>query len=350
MLQFLIVDLNSFEIIDLIGKGPSGEVYLVEEKKTGNYYSAKVLNKSLSSPSLQKNFNDLIIFYSKILYHPIVKLYGFNYNDFNNESRPTIFTEYIENGSLNDLVQRNRQFPISKKYFIMLDLLLGLYYLHSQNVIHGSLKPSNVLIDKFNHPLIRDFGEIFNSNNNLNQKNSKTYFNSLIYQSPEVLSGKRPTTKSDIYSFSIIAYRLITNKSPFPYEESIENFKKKVINNERPNISNIKIEPLKRLLTKCWASKEEDRPSSDEIFKEMNTKAFIQSMNVDQEDIDFYLKLNKNMLPSNKNTKQTNNQQLPSSSLKPMSEIEKLTINILKILHHYEIHDFEFKKIFIFIY
>lgn len=118
MLQNLIVDLKSFEIIDLIGEGQSGKTYLVEEKRTGKYYSAKVLNKSLSSSALQKNFNDQMIFYSKIQHHAILSLYGFNYNDFNNESRPTIFTEYIKSGTISDLVQRNRQFPLLEKYFI----------------------------------------------------------------------------------------------------------------------------------------------------------------------------------------------------------------------------------------
>ena len=55
MLQNIIVDLNSFEIIDLVVEGPSGKTYLVEEKRTGKCYSAKILNKSLSSPTLQKN-------------------------------------------------------------------------------------------------------------------------------------------------------------------------------------------------------------------------------------------------------------------------------------------------------
>lgn len=74
MLQNLVVDLNSFEIIDLIGEGPRGKVYLVEEKRTGKYYSAKVLNKPILSPTLQNNFNDLIVLYSKIQHPAILPL------------------------------------------------------------------------------------------------------------------------------------------------------------------------------------------------------------------------------------------------------------------------------------
>ena len=113
--------------------------------------------------------------------------------------RPTIFTEYIKSGVISDLVQRNRQFSLLNKYFILLALSTGMEYLHSQKVIHGALKPDNILINQNNFPAICDFLEILNSNDNNNiQTNSKTYFNTKIYQFPEVLSGKLPTAKSDV--------------------------------------------------------------------------------------------------------------------------------------------------------
>lgn len=217
MLQDLVVDLNAFEIIDMIGEGRMREVYLIQEKKTGKYLAAKVLKKVFTSHTLQKNFNDQIMLYSKIQNPAILPLYGINFTDFNNESHPTIITKYMENGSISDLVTRNRQFPLSKKYLLLLGITLGMKYLHSRQIIHGDLQPDNILLDTNYRPLICDFLQSTNNDHS-----------NIIYKSPEVLLGKKPTIKSDVYSFSILAYRLITNKSPYPLNnESIDSLKKK---------------------------------------------------------------------------------------------------------------------------
>lgn len=136
-------------------------------------------------------------------------------------------------------------------------------------------------------------------------------------QKKSSLSKKQPTTKSDVYSFSIIAYRLITNKSPYPHEESIEKYKNKIIFNTRPNLSNINIEPLKQLLTKCWALKTEDRPTFSEIIEEMKTTRFIESMNVAKKDVDLYFSLNKSN-QSIETKKQESESNLPLNSIEEL--------------------------------
>lgn len=194
--------------------------------------SLKVLNKKFESPTLQKKFNEQMISYSKIHHHTILPLYGLSLNDFCNESRPTIFTEYMGNVSINDLVKRNRQFPISKKYLLLLGIAQGMKFIHSHQIIHGELKPDNTLLGQNYHPLINDFNYTdITANDDYPNNNSENNYNTIIYKSPEVLNGKRPTKKSDVFSFAIMAHRLITNKSSYPHIESINTFKSKITNN-----------------------------------------------------------------------------------------------------------------------
>lgn len=140
-----------------------------------------------------------------------------------------------------------------------------------------------------------------------------------------MLSRKQPTTKSDVYSFSINAYRLVTNKSPYPYEESIEKFKNKIIFNTRPNLSNINIEPLKQLLTKCWELKPENRPTFSEIVEEMKTTRFIESMDFTKKNVDACFTLFANKSNSTTSTNQNiETKKQESQSIMPFNSIEEL--------------------------
>ena len=122
MLQDLIVDLSAFEIVDIIGESTSKKVYLIEEKRTGKYFAAKVHKKGFISNTLIKEFNEKIVAYSKFANHAILPLYGLNYNDFNNEPHPTIITNFMENGSIGYLSKKNFNFQYQRNILFFLAL------------------------------------------------------------------------------------------------------------------------------------------------------------------------------------------------------------------------------------
>lgn len=216
MLQNLIVDLNDFEKIEKIGSGGYGKVYLVREKETNKLFAAKVLKNGFSSSENQKLFFKEIIACSKIKHPTVLSLVGFNLMDFKNRPRPTLLTEYISNGSLQKLIDNEPKISNSKRYIILLGIALGMEYLHSQSIIHRDLKPDNVLLDENYQPIICDFGESMIGDLSVSKIVMSTGHGTPLYMAPEILLYDPYTYKSDVYSYSILVYQVITGKDPFP--------------------------------------------------------------------------------------------------------------------------------------
>lgn len=102
----------------------------------------------------------------KISHPSIVKLIGINFKSFQNPQllQPTIITEYLRHGSLNDNLNSEKQslsdidWTITKKYITLLGISDALRYLHAQSILHRDLKPENILLDSDFYPKVCDFG------------------------------------------------------------------------------------------------------------------------------------------------------------------------------------------------
>ena len=124
--------------------------------------------------------------------------------------------------------------------------------LHQNFVIHGNLKPENVLIDKSFHPHICDFG-ISKIIKNLQSE----ICNKTIYTAPEIINGEIYDGRSDVYSFGIIMLAILTNSNSQSLFESIQKVSSE---NPIPEISAPIKEPFKELIQKCLSFDPFDRP------------------------------------------------------------------------------------------
>lgn len=88
-------------------------------------------------------------------------------------------------------------------------------YIHSQNVVHRDLKPDNILLDENFYPRISDFGSSSIANSNISQYIMKSQEGTPLYMPPEVFENESYDYKVDVYSFSLIAYELLTGNRPF---------------------------------------------------------------------------------------------------------------------------------------
>jgi len=135
--QFEKVDLNSFKILEMIGKGSFGEVYLVENIKTTQKYAMKVLNKN---KILSQNIVRYVITERNVLSnikHPyIVRLYyAFQTDDF-----LYLILEYCEGRDLNHYLRKSKYFSEEFTKIILAQVILALEELHKNSIIYRYIK------------------------------------------------------------------------------------------------------------------------------------------------------------------------------------------------------------------
>ena len=150
------------------------------------------------------------------------------------------------------------------------DVVEGMAYLHSKGVIHGDLKTANILLKTLTIGAtarviakIADFGTSV-----LLQGDSevKSFFaGTPSYMAPEVLASSTICKASDVYSFGILLYELVTGEKPYPNYSSKDIMYEVVHYKLRPQIIVILPRPLIHLITQCWQQEPAKRPSFADI-------------------------------------------------------------------------------------
>lgn len=272
MEQRLNLDLTRYEVIEPIGSGSFGSVFLIQSIKTSKLYASKEPKDEIKKdPKFLDNLINEIKIIAQVNHPSILEFIGFNSHNFQNENTPVIITKFCPEGSLEDLIHKSvnseapPEFDDTQKLIILYGIASAMSYLHKNNIIHRDLKPANILLDDELNPKISDFGLS-------KPKQEEDFQDKLIgtplYISPEIYQSSKYSTEGDVYAYSMIAYELILNKEPFKGETTNSIFNK-VSQGIRPKFSEQIGDSYKNLIKKCWSQDPDKRPSFEEIVKEL---------------------------------------------------------------------------------
>ena len=208
---------EKYELIEIIGQGMYGKVYKALNKYENKYYAIKTLNFQNISQKERLNI-EIEINLLQELKHPNIVLYKESYIDKNQNLN--IVTTFCEGGDLYQKIFKSQKNYFQEKEIInaLIQLLLGLSYIHDKKIVHRDIKTKNIFIQNKHTLRIGDFGiaKIFNSNNNNKNTNLNKMVGTPLYMAPECFKqNKKYSYKSDIWSLGCCIYEMCNLKHAF---------------------------------------------------------------------------------------------------------------------------------------
>jgi len=201
---------GDYEVLSILGLGGMGKVYKVRNVISDRVEAMKVLLPDLTShQSLADRFLREIRLLASLNHPNIASLRtALTY-----ENQLVMVMEFVEGETLANRIARA---PISTADAVNYSeqILSALSYAHSHNIIHRDIKPANMMLTPQGVVKLMDFG-IARSGTDGSLTSTGTTLGSLNYMPPEQVRGEAADARSDIYSFGVSLYELLTGKLPF---------------------------------------------------------------------------------------------------------------------------------------
>jgi serine/threonine protein kinase len=199
-----------YRIVEKIGAGGMGEVYLAEDTELNRKVALKFLaTHLLSDPDCITRFKREAQAAAKLDHPNIVTVY--EVGEF--QGRPFFAMQHIEGRSLREYAS-HQELSIPQVLEIGIQIAEGLQSAHEKGVTHRDIKPANVLIDSHGRARILDFGLASVAGTDHLTKTGST-LGTIGYMSPEQVRGEQVDHRTDIFSLGVVLYELITGKQPF---------------------------------------------------------------------------------------------------------------------------------------
>jgi len=201
---------SHFKILGLIGSGEMGEVYLVEDGSLDRPTALKFLHKQYSNnPELRERFKREALAATRLNHANTVTVFEVGEYD----DRPFLAMQYVEGVSLRDRLAQGKM-ELDEALAIGVGICNGLAEAHKQGIVHGAIKPTNILIDKDGRPKIADFGLTCGYAAGDLAETAST-IGTVEYLSPEQVLGEKVDERSDLFSVAVVLYEMIAGRKPF---------------------------------------------------------------------------------------------------------------------------------------
>lgn len=268
--------LNRYEILEQIGEGGMATVYKAKCHTLDRLVAIKVLKSEYAEDEeFVKKFMMECQSAAKLNHPNIVGIYDFHEIELDGKPVYFIVMEYIDGITLKELIEKKGFIPEEEAVDIALQILEALKEAHSHGVIHRDIKPHNIMISKNGIVKVTDFG-IARATSNHTMTTTMDAIGSVHYFSPEQARGAFTDQRTDIYSFGIVFYEMLTGKRPFVGENPVTIAMKHIQEDITPpgelneNIS----EGVERVVLKCTMKKQAERYQNvEEIITDLKSTA-----------------------------------------------------------------------------
>ncbi len=251
--------ISHYKILDKIGEGGMGEVYLAEDTKLDRKVALKFLPKEFTKDKdSRERFEREAKAAATLNHQNIVTIYEIN--EF--EDQTYIAMEYVEGQTLKEKITSN-PLPLTRALEITTQICEGLKCAHEAGIVHRDIKPQNIIINKDGRVKILDFGLAKLKGVTQLTKESST-LGTVHYMSPEQAKGLEVDHRTDIWSLGVVLYEVLSGQFPFrgDYEQAVIY---SILNETPESLSGVISEvpgEVENLLNKLLEKDPEQRPQN----------------------------------------------------------------------------------------
>ncbi len=197
--------IGKYTVIELLGRGGMGEVYLGEDPYIGRRVAIKVIKGA--DPEARDRFLHEARVIGGLTHPAIVSLLDFDFSG----NEPFLVMEYLKGQGMDAWIKNPHS--LSEQLVVLEDICHALSYAHENGVLHRDVKPSNVQILPNGHAKLMDFGIARAAAGKLTATGS--VMGTPEYMAPEILNDAAYSPRSDLYACAVLLYEMFTGTNPF---------------------------------------------------------------------------------------------------------------------------------------
>jgi serine/threonine-protein kinase len=249
---------DRYEILSLLGKGATGTVFRARDRELDDELALKVLSVEGDTGAQAERVRQEIRLARQITHPNVVRAYDFG----EAEGQRFLSMEYVPGTTLRELIDRHGGLELTPALQIAKQICRGLAAVHKAGIVHGDLKPQNVMVMANGIAKLMDFGV---ARSRARQEAAGVLVvGTPLYMSPEQAKGAELDDRSDIYSAGVVMFEMFTGQVPFRGRDAAEIMAMHVHDpppdprSLRPGLP----EPLARIILDCLSKHRLQRPAS----------------------------------------------------------------------------------------
>ncbi|MGN9842395.1 protein kinase domain-containing protein [Nonomuraea sp. H19] len=236
-----VEDAPGYRVLDQAGQGGFAVVYRAYQERLDRLVALKVLSVDRVDQRTMRRFQRELQLTGRLTGHPnVVTVFD---TGVTRSGKPYIAMDFFENGSLRDKIRREGPLPVPDVLRAGVKLAGALAAVHEAGVLHGDIKPQNILISRYGELAIADFGVARVVDAAEISATSQAF--TPLHAAPEVLTGAPHSASTDIYSLGSTLYHLLAGQPAFhnPSDPSIAPLMYRVLSLEPPRINRSDVPP-----------------------------------------------------------------------------------------------------------
>ncbi len=259
-------ELGDYLLLRRLGRGAMADVYLAEQRSLRRQIALKVLRTDLAgNANYLKRFHQEAQAAASLVHANIVQIHEVGQED----GYHFIAQEYVPGRNLGELIRRSGPVDFRLAFTIMRQVAAALYKAGEQGIVHRDIKPENIMLGRSGDVKVADFGlaRVY-SGPAVDLTQEGVTMGTPLYMSPEQIEGRSLDPRSDIYSFGVTCYHMLSGRPPFEGDTALA-VAVRHLNHAPEQLDNVRrdIPPgLARIVHKMLAKKPEDRYQSAQML------------------------------------------------------------------------------------